>query len=203
MDPPAAAERLLTAAKSLFARHGYEQTSTAAIARQAGTSESQLMRHFGGKRGLLVAIFDRGWQELNRPPSRTESSDPRKAIESLLKQVMGSFERDQELAFLLLFEGRRIREGGQDFQLSVGYREFVRRFEGLIRVGQRSGILSARVSAAALSAALLGAAEGMMRERLIAVREGRPARFSSQQVRRLFHLLLSGATAEQSIRVRR
>ena len=45
--------RLLNAGKSLFARNGYEQTSTAAIAREAGSSESQLIRYFGGKAGLL------------------------------------------------------------------------------------------------------------------------------------------------------
>src|SRR6516165_5785857 len=54
-------ERILSAAKQLFARNGYENTSTVAIARDAGTSESQLMKHFGSKQGLLMAILDRGW----------------------------------------------------------------------------------------------------------------------------------------------
>src|SRR5436305_3537497 len=38
--------RLLTAGKGLFSRLGYEGTSTATIAREAGTSESQLVRYF-------------------------------------------------------------------------------------------------------------------------------------------------------------
>ncbi|HTV64269.1 MAG TPA: TetR/AcrR family transcriptional regulator, partial [Bryocella sp.] len=54
-------ERILLSAKHLFARNGYENTSTVAIAREAGTSESQLMKHFGSKQGLLAAILDRGW----------------------------------------------------------------------------------------------------------------------------------------------
>ncbi len=54
-------DRILRSAKHLFARNGYENTSTVAIAREAGTSESQLMKHFGSKQGLLLAIFDRGW----------------------------------------------------------------------------------------------------------------------------------------------
>ena len=57
----ASRERLLLAAKTLFARHGYEQTSTATIAREAGSSESQLMRYFGGKAGLLDTIFNESW----------------------------------------------------------------------------------------------------------------------------------------------
>ena len=50
--------RLLNAGKTLFAKNGYEQTSTAAIARESGSSESQLIRYFGGKAGLLEAIFN-------------------------------------------------------------------------------------------------------------------------------------------------
>src|ERR1039457_4351788 len=62
---PSSHDRILQAAKRLFAQQGYENTSTVAIARNAGTSESQLMKHFGSKQGLLVAIFDRGWASIN------------------------------------------------------------------------------------------------------------------------------------------
>src|SRR5579872_504615 len=56
-----AGERLLRAGKRLFAQHGYDAASTAAVARAAGSSESQLVKHFGGKQGLLAAIFTDGW----------------------------------------------------------------------------------------------------------------------------------------------
>src|SRR5918994_117186 len=59
-------DRLLQAAKRLFAAQGYEQTATSAIARAAGTSESQLLRYFGGKVGLLHALFEAAWEDLNR-----------------------------------------------------------------------------------------------------------------------------------------
>ena len=48
--------RLVVAGKILFAKLGYENTPTSSVAREARTSESQLMRHFGGKAGLLEAI---------------------------------------------------------------------------------------------------------------------------------------------------
>src|SRR5437763_15214441 len=54
--------RVLAAAKELFSSGGFEGTTTAAIARQAETSESQLIKHFGGKEGILVAIFEEGWE---------------------------------------------------------------------------------------------------------------------------------------------
>src|SRR5687767_11638279 len=61
---PSVHERLLAAAKDLFAAEGYDNATTAAIARRAGTSESQLIKHFGSKEGLLEAIFDRAWARL-------------------------------------------------------------------------------------------------------------------------------------------
>ena len=45
---------LLGAALELFARQGYEATTTAAIARRAGVSEMTLFRHFPTKDALLV-----------------------------------------------------------------------------------------------------------------------------------------------------
>jgi AcrR family transcriptional regulator len=58
-QPPA--RRILDAAKALFSIRGYEQTTTARIARQAGTSESQVVKHFETKEGVLETIFNQGW----------------------------------------------------------------------------------------------------------------------------------------------
>src|SRR5438477_5105318 len=96
--------RLLAAGKSLFSRLGYEQTSTAAIAREAGTSESQLVRYFGGKSGLLEAIFNDSWSGLNEA-IRThvdQSEHGREAILRVLSLVVEAFGRDHDIAFLFL-----------------------------------------------------------------------------------------------------
>src|ERR1700694_1224912 len=103
--------RLLAAGKTLFARHGYEQASTAAIAREAGTSESQLVRYFDGKAGLLEAIFNESWRPLNEEVQKriANSPDARDAVLGVLSAVTKAFGQDHELGFLFLFEGRRVR----------------------------------------------------------------------------------------------
>src|SRR5437660_12765669 len=58
-------DRLREAATPLFAERGYESTSTAAICRLAGTSQSQLIKHFTNKQGLLDAIFGYAFEHLN------------------------------------------------------------------------------------------------------------------------------------------
>jgi AcrR family transcriptional regulator len=194
-DAPRA--RLLAAGKSLFAEHGYEQTSTAAIARRAGTSESQLIRYFHGKTGLLAAIFDAGWAPLNVhiADGVRDVNDAGVALSVVLSHVIDAFDRDSELAHLFIFEGRRIREVGGDLKLTRGYLDFVRLLHRLIRQAQTSGIITSRIDASALAAALLGAAEGMIRDRLVAARAGRRPPYSQRQIHLVFSVLLKGTGA--------
>src|SRR6266704_5945460 len=100
-------DRMLQAAKHLFATRGYENTSTVAIARQAGTSESQLMKHFGSKEGLLEAIFDRGWQDLSQGMQRVQTlRAPAAKLRALLDLVIHGLSADTDLKELMLLEGR-------------------------------------------------------------------------------------------------
>src|SRR3954470_6534600 len=86
-------DRILMAAKQLFAARGYENTSTVAIARQAGTSESQLMKHFGSKEGLLESIFDAGWGNLSAHMAELQQIlSPDKKLRALLDVTLGGLE---------------------------------------------------------------------------------------------------------------
>jgi len=187
--------RLLSAGKELFAREGYEQASTAAIAKAAGTSESQLMRYFGGKAGLLDAIFNESWAPLNDEVQKLIAGAPhaREAVLGVLSVVTRAFGVDPELAALFLFEGRRIR-GGADVVLSKGFVQFSELVKALIRRGQQDGSFRSEFSEVALAAAVMGAVEGMMRERLVAERAGRRP-FAEREIRRIFAALLGGVAA--------
>src|SRR5260221_6918722 len=128
--------RLLAAAKTLMARHGYEQASTAAIAREAATSESQLMRYFGGKAGLLEAVFNSGWSGLNERIQNNVASAPtaRAAIEGILSGILAAFDEDSELAFLFMFEGKRLRGACPEIGISQGFVELSHLLRELIRI---------------------------------------------------------------------
>ena len=186
--------RLLAAGKELFARVGYEQASTAAIARAAGTSESQLVRYFEGKAGLLEAIFNESWKPLNEEVQKLIANAPhaRDALTSVLLAVTKALGSDPEMAFLFLFEGRRLRGPSPDVVLSKGFLEFSELVRALIRRGQQDGSFRIEFSDAALAAAAMGAAEGMMRERLMAERIGKSRPFSEREIRHVFGALLSG-----------
>lgn len=56
LKAPQRREQLLGVATHLFAKHGYESTTTAAIAETAGVTEPILYRHFKSKQELFIAI---------------------------------------------------------------------------------------------------------------------------------------------------
>jgi AcrR family transcriptional regulator len=163
-------ERLLQAAKRLFAANGYEQTATSAIARAAGTSESQLMRYFGGKVGLLEALFDEAWSDLNGRVEKVVAAQrpERETIVEVLQTISTALARDADLALLFLFEVRRLRGEEPRVRLSRGFLVFADVVRGLVKRGQTARAIDPALDAGAVTSALLGAAEAMIRDRVLA-----------------------------------
>ena len=65
--PPAEVEtrsRILKAAERLFARQGFDGTTTRDLAREAGVAEGTLFRHFENKKAILVEVATQGWIEI-------------------------------------------------------------------------------------------------------------------------------------------
>lgn len=186
-------ERILRVGKTLFANRGYEHTSTSAIARQAGTSESQLMKHFGSKAGLLEAIFTQGWTvitEQSRAAIQGVAS-PLDQLQVISGCVLQSLERDPELKLLMLLEGRRIRREGQMVALTEGFLGFVRLVDGVLNAMRDQKLLRPDLSPQAVRSALMGMLEGMLRDRFLAERLAFPADFKLEQIQQTLGLTLA------------
>lgn len=186
--------RLLNAGKTLFARNGYEQTSTAAIAREAGSSESQLIRYFGGKAGLLEAIFNESWSTLNEYVQQhiEASQHGRDAIIRILSLMIQAFSRDHDIAFLFLFEGRRMRGGSHEVLLSKGFVQFLKVVDMLIERGRDDGSFRTDIHPKVLCSAMLGCAEGMVRDRVLTVRNHEPDVFDDAAILKTFTAMVNG-----------
>lgn len=186
--------RLLTAGKTLFAKNGYEQTSTAAIAREAGSSESQLIRYFGGKAGLLEAIFNESWKSLNEVVEEHIASavHGRDAILKLLVMMIHAFSRDHDIAFLFLFEGRRMRSGSHEVIISTGFTRFMEVVNAMIEKGRADGSFRTDIQPAVVCSAILGCAEGMIRDRVLAERNNKPNPFEDEDIYRTFTAMVNG-----------
>ncbi len=184
-------DRILAAAKQLFARRGYENTSTVNIARMAGTSESQLMKHFGSKEGLLAAIFEQGWEQMSFYFRGIEElRSPAEKLQALLDLVVNALERDKELKELLLLEGRRVRKEGRMILMTEGYLRFVRVLDGILAQMKDAGTLRPELDAQAVRSGLAGAFEGMLRDQVLAERMGFPAAYGVKEMRAVFNAVI-------------
>ncbi|MDJ1173397.1 TetR/AcrR family transcriptional regulator [Roseofilum capinflatum] len=56
--------RILEAAQHLFARRGYDGTTTRDLAQAAGVAEGTLFRHFSNKKAILLEIATQGWIDI-------------------------------------------------------------------------------------------------------------------------------------------
>jgi AcrR family transcriptional regulator len=66
-------DRVLAQASSLMLRDGYAATTVAAIAAASGVSPETVYKSFGGKPGLVRALFDRALEGAGPVPAETRS----------------------------------------------------------------------------------------------------------------------------------
>ncbi|HLI62767.1 MAG TPA: TetR/AcrR family transcriptional regulator [Terriglobales bacterium] len=190
-------DRILLAAKHLFARNGYENTSTVAIAREAGTSESQLMKHFGSKQGLLAAIFDRGWANIiARVQSSAPTASPAERLIGVLEAMILEVENDPDLKELIALEAYRVRKDSRDVLVSRGRRQFHEAVYNLLDEMRNQGHLRADANLDALRAATLGMAEGLLREQVVAGRSERRADYDLDDIRKILEIMVPALASE-------
>ena len=200
-------ERILLAAKHLFARNGYENTSTVAIARDAGTSESQLMKHFGSKQGLLLAILDRGWMcILERVRELHDEASLPDRLLGMLEAMVVESEKDQELKELMALETRRVGKDSRDVLISRGYVQFVELFDTVLSEMRSHEQVRADLDLEAVRAALIGMTESLLRDQVVAKRSELRASYSFEELRRLLEVLspalAGGAVSPAAERIR-
>jgi len=185
-------DRILFTAKALFANKGYEHASTSAIAREAGTSESQLTKYFGGKQGLLEAIFIQGWQGIT-DEARAAAQGLRTPLEKLAvisATAISALERDQQLKLLFLLEGRRIRREGQMVALTEGYLGFIKLIDGVMYELHAREMLRPGLNPQAVRTALVGMMEALLRDKYLGERLGFPADYDLAQMPLLLNFAL-------------
>ncbi len=156
-------ERLLNAGKNLFAKNGYEKTSTLEVARAAGTSESQLMKHFGGRQKLQL----------------------------LLEAVLTTLDRDPQLKQIMLLEGRRVRKEGHVIRVAGPYMKIVEQMDAILAEMRATGELRGDLSLQAIRSAIAGMFESLIRDQVLAERINFPARYSADDIKKILPVVLA------------
>jgi AcrR family transcriptional regulator len=192
--------RILVTARTLFASLGYDNTSTALIARNAGTSESQLMKHFGGKAGLLETIFTEGWDKVTTHLAECfESANDYNAKLSCVPSVVAqALDKDLELKTLVLLEGHRMRDAARKNPTQSGYGKFVKLIDDVVAEGKAAGEIPAETPARSVRAAIVGIVEGGVREQVLATRANFPADYTAQEFTKVVSVFLKSLSGRDA-----
>lgn len=185
-------QRVLDSARRLMAREGYERATIEAIASDASTTAASVVSAFGGKDQLLEAIFNESWDALNTRLGDIvmASVSMREATLAMLTAMLHVLEKDHDLARLLMFESRRQHGNNCEIRTSRGFREFDSLLLRVFQRGQRDGSFSPDLEPHSMASALLGAAEGMIRDRMLTEMLGQHIPFNEAQLRSTFASLV-------------
>jgi AcrR family transcriptional regulator len=101
-DAAANRERILLAARELFADHGADGVSMDAVALAAGVGKGTVFRRFGARDGLIEALLDtemRAFQEafLFGAPPLGPGGDPVARLHAFLTELLALLDRNLEL----------------------------------------------------------------------------------------------------------
>lgn len=151
-------EKILAAARELFAARGFKGTTTAAIARRARVNEALIFRHFPAKKDLYTAILRAKLadERLTRLIHSTEYAGL--PVEKALRLVAERFLENADPEFLRLYYHSALErhELASRFYDQI-VRRLIARVEQLIRRGAREGLFrkgNAQVAALAFTGML-------------------------------------------------
>ena len=99
--------RIIKAAQKLFARQGYDGTTTRDLAIAAGVAEGTVFRHFPNKKAILIEVATEGWVEI-LTDLLTELSEmgSYEAVAQVMRRRMLNFHKNGDLMRVCFMEAQ-------------------------------------------------------------------------------------------------
>jgi AcrR family transcriptional regulator len=184
-------ERLLRAARSVFARSGFHGASVDEIASEAGFSTGALYSNFSGKEDLFLALMEREIDEHAREIA--EAVGARVSIAERAtggaRQWMTMIEREPEVLLLFMeFWAYGVRDARMRPKVAAQFARMRELLTTLIADGVREFDLELDIPAEQLAVAIDAIADGIARQKL-----ADPDAVPDELMGRVLSLLLAGA----------
>jgi AcrR family transcriptional regulator len=162
-------ERLLAAARSVFARGGFHGASVEEIASEAGFSTGALYSNFEGKEDLFLVLMEREIEEHAQEIAaavRERASVSERAAGGA-RQWMTMIEREPEALLLFMeFWAYGVRDARVRPKVAARFAQMRQVLTGLIADGVRDFDLELTIPAEQLAIAIDALADGIARQKL-------------------------------------
>lgn len=112
--------KILQAALRLFAKRGYDGTTTKDLAKSAGVAEGTLFRHFASKKAILIEVATAGWIDI-LTDLLTELSEmgSYKAVSQVMRRRMLNMRQNSDLMRVCFVEAQYHPELRESIQTEV------------------------------------------------------------------------------------
>ena len=112
--------KILQAALQLFARRGYDGTTTKDLAKSAGVAEGTLFRYFANKKAILIEVATAGWVDI-LSDLLTELSEmgSYKAVSQVMRRRMINLHKNSDLLRVCFIEAQYHPELKESIQTEV------------------------------------------------------------------------------------
>ena len=112
--------KILQAALQLFARRGYDGTTTKDLAKSAGVAEGTLFRYFANKKAILIEVATEGWVDI-LTDLLTELSEmgSYKAVSQVMRRRIMNLRKNGDLLRVCFIEAQYHPELKQSIQTEV------------------------------------------------------------------------------------
>jgi AcrR family transcriptional regulator len=185
-------ERLLAAARTVFARSGFHGASVEEIASEAGFSTGALYSNFDGKEDLFLAVMERAIEEHAREITAAVTARPSVAERATggARQWMRMIEREPEVLLLFVeFWAYGVRDPQVRPQVAAQFARVRQLLTTLIADGVRDFGLELDIPAEQLAVAIDALADGIARQKL-----ADPDAVPDELMGRILSLLFAGVT---------
>ena len=185
-------ERLLGAARRVFARSGFHGASVEEVASEAGFSTGALYSNFTGKEDLFLALMEREINEHAREIAQAVSARDSMAERATggARQWMIMIEREPEVLLLFMeFWAYGVRDAQVRPKVAARFAQVRELLTKLIADGVREFDLELDIPAEQLAVAIDALADGIARQKL-----ADPDAVPDELMGRVLSLLFAGAT---------
>jgi TetR/AcrR family fatty acid metabolism transcriptional regulator len=149
-------DRILDAAETVFARHGFFAARVSSIAKEAGVADGTIYLYFRNKDDLLISLFERRMEQVNQLLAAAIAAQPPERQLAAFIEAYLTMVRDQPAAAeVLTIELRQSSKFMKEYE-NPRFGDFLRLLGGIVAAGQERGELDAAIPPAVAARMIFG-----------------------------------------------
>ena len=164
-NPPDKRRRILDAAVSVFAQHGFYNAKVSQIAKEAGVADGTIYLYFKNKEDILIQVFIDAMDEILRRQEEAigQVSDPIDRLRTFIRVHFASVAESRAMAEVITVELRQ----SSKFMRNTDMKPFGRYLGMIARIiddGVRSGVFAPASDPRLIARAIFGAVDELALE---------------------------------------